>query len=111
MVCRVLIKNNEKPDTIHDFKEHKLLTINVLIINKDQLIILIINSVKESPESECRYGVFQVSARNPVTWISLAINKELPFGLGRDMPFGRAEALNILAGSRDLILHQLIPLV
>jgi len=33
----------EKPDTIHDFKEHKLLTINVLIIVKDQLIISSIN--------------------------------------------------------------------
>jgi len=38
MICRVLIKSMEKPDTIHDFKEHKLLTINVLIIVKDQLI-------------------------------------------------------------------------
>jgi len=41
MICRVLIKNTEKPDTIHDFKEYKLLTINVLIIIKDQLFSLV----------------------------------------------------------------------
>lgn len=38
MIFRVLIKHTEKPYTIHDFKEHKLLTIRMLIIVKDQLV-------------------------------------------------------------------------
>ena len=43
MICGVLIKSTEKPNTIYDFKEHKLLTISVLIIIKDQLSKLVAN--------------------------------------------------------------------
>jgi len=38
MICRVLIKFNQKPDKNQDFKEHKLLTFRPLILTKDQLL-------------------------------------------------------------------------
>ena len=37
MICRVLIKFNQNLSKNQDFKEHKLLTIKLLIIIKDQL--------------------------------------------------------------------------
>jgi len=38
MIYRVLIKYTQKSGKNQDFKEHKLLTIKLLIIIKDQLI-------------------------------------------------------------------------
>jgi hypothetical protein len=40
MICRVLIKINQNPNTIHNLKEHKILTINMLIICKNQLFMV-----------------------------------------------------------------------
>jgi len=40
MIYRVLTQFNQNPDKNQDFKEHKLLTVRLLIIIKDQLIIL-----------------------------------------------------------------------
>ena len=55
MICRVLIKYNQKLHTFHTFKEHKILTVNVLIIVKDQLPIIHIRLI---------FPCFEITARN-----------------------------------------------
>ncbi len=42
MIYRILNQITQNPDTLNHFKEHKLLTINMLIIIKDQLIITVV---------------------------------------------------------------------
>ena len=53
MIYRVLIKFNQNLSKNQDFKEHKLLTINVLIIFKDQLIIDIVVNGMSSYSNKC----------------------------------------------------------
>ncbi|MDD5506854.1 MAG: hypothetical protein PHD25_00815, partial [Bacteroidales bacterium] len=42
MIFRILNQFTQNPDTLNHFKEHNLLTINMLIIIKDQLIMMLL---------------------------------------------------------------------
>jgi len=67
MIYRVLTQFNQNPDKNQDFKEHKLLTINILIVYKDQLISFLVARIIIYFSAKCgdsrRFSCWQLTAR------------------------------------------------